>query len=491
MPLTPASSNNLRVTELHYHPAEDPQTMTTPDTEFIELVNTSSERISLAGVNFTDGVTFAFGDEAFLEPGGVAVLVEDATAFAAAHPGVDVAGVYVGGLSNGGETVEIRDAAGGVIQSFTYDDNGTGWHPTTDGGGPSLTVVDVDGDYDSGVNWRPSYVVGGTPGVVEANASTVVGRHVAYGGATAAYGPDAIATDIDVLLPGETSTAAHYTNYVRGLNRLLVDIDSIPGTPTAADVSLAAGTGFGTAVTPTAVDVVPGGGAGGSDRLRITIADGDAANTWLRVTLAASPATGLTAPDVFYVGNQIGDVSGVESNGTVRTNSFDTLLTRFNQSPAVDSAAVDNRYDINRDGRVNSFDTLLTRFNQLPSGGLTMFTAPGGPSSVTPPAANDAAIVQLAAVETVTGTSRTAPIAADAIIPPSPEPAAEELTRREFRRAAVRRFRDLVGEIRRDDTTDRRESRRAIRSLRADFRALVRGDGPRTLAAIDALGTLS
>ena len=496
VPLTPASSNNLRVTELHYHPAEDPQTMTTPDTEFIELVNTSSERISLAGVNFTDGVTFAFGDEAFLEPGGVAVLVEDATAFAAAHPGVDVAGVYVGGLSNGGETVEIRDAAGGVIQSFTYDDNGTGWHPTTDGGGPSLTVVDVDGDYDSGVNWRPSYVVGGTPGVVEANASTVVGRHVAYGGATAAYGPDAIATDINVLLPGEESTAAHYTNYTRGLNRLIVDIDSIPGIPTAADVSLAAGAGFGTAVTPTAVDVVPGGGAGGSDRLRITIADGDAANTWLRVTLAASPATGLTEPDVFYVGNQIGEVSGVESGGNVRTNSFDTLLTRFNQSPGVNSAAVDNRYDINRDGRVNSFDTLLTRFNQLTSGGLVMFTAPGGPS-MSPAApdlasasgsdlasapASDAAIRQLTDVASPV----SAPVASIVSEDVSTEP--QELTRREFRRAAFRRYRGLVRVIREDETLDRREARRAIRSLRADYRALVRGDGPRTLAAIEGLG---
>ncbi|MEM6688731.1 MAG: lamin tail domain-containing protein, partial [Planctomycetota bacterium] len=337
IPSTPASADNLRITELHYHPA-DPE-----NTEFVELQNISNERISLEGVAFTDAVEFTFGEGTFLEPGGIVVLADDQAALQAAFPELTViGGQYEGGFRNSGEDVEISAADGSVIQAFTYDDNGAGWHPTTDGDGPSLTIIDTQGDYSDGGNWRPSVAIGGTPGAIEVLPANVVGRHVAYGGATAGYGEDAIVPNVDALLPGQTSTANHYTNYLHGINRVVIDLENAPATPTLDDFEFSVGVGFSESISAASIDVASGVGTNGSDRVTIAFANGSVVNQWLRVTVLATERTGLTVPDVFYFGNQIGDVSGVSGAGDVTVNSIDTLLTRFNQSLETNSAGIEN-----------------------------------------------------------------------------------------------------------------------------------------------------
>ena len=61
--------------------------------------------------------------------------------------------------------ITLQDAAGTVIQRFEYTDEG---YPITDGGGFSLTVIDpaqTDPNALSDINrWRPSAVLGGSPG---------------------------------------------------------------------------------------------------------------------------------------------------------------------------------------------------------------------------------------------------------------------------------------------------------------------------------------
>jgi hypothetical protein len=123
---------SLRITELMYHPAD-------PNLEFIELKNIGTEAINLNLVHFTHGVDFTFGDTT-LAPGGFALLVENAAEFTAKYgAGLPVVGPYVGSLDNAGEKVELVDATGAVIQSFTYND---GWYPIADGVGFSLTPRD-------------------------------------------------------------------------------------------------------------------------------------------------------------------------------------------------------------------------------------------------------------------------------------------------------------------------------------------------------------
>jgi hypothetical protein len=106
-----------------------------------------------------------------LQPGQRLLLVEDLAAFESAYPQAvtAVAGVYQGSLSNAGETIRVVGLDGQLIQEVTYDDDvNLGWPPAPDGGGPSLQAINPRADCAlSNCNWRPSAVVGGTPGEPE------------------------------------------------------------------------------------------------------------------------------------------------------------------------------------------------------------------------------------------------------------------------------------------------------------------------------------
>ena len=178
-----ADAAGLRVAEVHYHPAgptasEQATGFTDGDRfEFIELVNTSAQTLSLHGVHLArtvvgsslDGINFTFGLTA-LAPGERVVVVNDLAAFEARYgTGIHVAGQYSGNLANSGETLRLLDANGSTIQQFTYDDDpAAGWPDTPDAGGPSLVVLDTDGDYNDPLNWAASTTTHGTPGTGEA-----------------------------------------------------------------------------------------------------------------------------------------------------------------------------------------------------------------------------------------------------------------------------------------------------------------------------------
>jgi hypothetical protein len=160
----------LRVTELMYHPAPPSAAeiaagfSSADDFEFIELRNVGPAAISLAGINFDKGISFAF-ESGLLAAGARIVLVKNLAAFTSRYGAVgNLAGTYSGNLNNAGERLRLLDAAGRVIQDFSYGD---GWYPTTDGLGFSLAIVDdsaAASSWDSPANWRPSSAPGGSPG---------------------------------------------------------------------------------------------------------------------------------------------------------------------------------------------------------------------------------------------------------------------------------------------------------------------------------------
>ncbi|RIK84361.1 MAG: hypothetical protein DCC68_01385 [Planctomycetota bacterium] len=166
----------LRVSELMYHPADpSPAELAAgfgdaDDFEFLELINTSTTAtLDLSGVEFIQGITFDFAAAAVssVAPGQRLVIVEDAEAFAFRYPGVSIAGQYSGRLDNAGETLTIADGDSAVVQTFTYDDTGESWHPTTDGLGYSLTIRNPLGppsSWSDGAAWKPSASIGGSPG---------------------------------------------------------------------------------------------------------------------------------------------------------------------------------------------------------------------------------------------------------------------------------------------------------------------------------------
>lgn len=156
---SPASP--IRITELQYNPSAG------VGAEFLEIRNIGSTPASLAGLQLTTGVTFAFASTA-LAPGAHGLVVENAAVFestyGAGHP---VLGQYSGRLDNGGERIVLVGPAS-TIQDFEYDD---AWYPSTDGGGKSLVIRGATADlsvWSQASGWRASAPDAGTPGVVEA-----------------------------------------------------------------------------------------------------------------------------------------------------------------------------------------------------------------------------------------------------------------------------------------------------------------------------------
>ena len=178
---TRAEKPALRVTELMYHPRKAMGVETNggynaDDFGFIELCNAGVEPIGLAGLHFTKGVTFDFPDLAVpvLNPGEYLLVVKNLAAFTARYPSVPpsrIAGVFAfpaTNLDNAGEKIEIEDAAGRKVVSFTYNNR---WQPATDGAGHSLVpasdVAQADGELDYPGYWKASVYIGGSPGVAE------------------------------------------------------------------------------------------------------------------------------------------------------------------------------------------------------------------------------------------------------------------------------------------------------------------------------------
>ncbi len=150
-------AENLRITEVMYHPQD-------PDAEFIELTNIGAETININRVTFTRGVRFTC-PSMDLPPQASVVVVRDTATFAALY-GADIlgAGQYEGNLDNGGERLVLQDAVGTVIHDFQYHDT---WYSATDGGGRSLEIVNPladPGTWSTVSAWRPSTIMGGTPG---------------------------------------------------------------------------------------------------------------------------------------------------------------------------------------------------------------------------------------------------------------------------------------------------------------------------------------
>ena len=176
----------IRITELHYNP-HDPLPdelavipgLNNDDFEFIELVNIDNFTLDLTNVGFVqvavgqevEGISFDFASGAItsLAPGERVLVVEDLDAFELRYgQGLPVAGQWSGGLQNSSEMITLSTTSG-VIQQFTYDDD---WHPTTDGDGFSMQIVDANNAdlsvWGQAIGWLPSANIGGSPGTSEA-----------------------------------------------------------------------------------------------------------------------------------------------------------------------------------------------------------------------------------------------------------------------------------------------------------------------------------
>lgn len=145
-----AASSDVVISELMYHPTD------AADVEFLELTNRGIDAQDVSGWCLATGVALCLQEGTMLAPGQRIVVTDDATNFAAVYgAGVVPAGEYEGSLSNGGETIDLLDAGGAVIDTITYDDAGQ-WPAAPDGTGPSLELNDLFADNSLAVSWGTS-----------------------------------------------------------------------------------------------------------------------------------------------------------------------------------------------------------------------------------------------------------------------------------------------------------------------------------------------
>ena len=165
------AASSVRITELHYNPTKPTgSTFNNDDFEFVELENFSAQTVNLAGVTFTLGINYTL-PAATLGAWEVGVLVHNLAAFQSRYgTGVNVLGSYQASgdsFNNSGEVVDLRDAAGNVLDHFDYTASVVAY-PTTKGKGPSLEILDptTTADLTNAVNWRAGPVANGTPGTI-------------------------------------------------------------------------------------------------------------------------------------------------------------------------------------------------------------------------------------------------------------------------------------------------------------------------------------
>ncbi|MEZ5303280.1 MAG: lamin tail domain-containing protein [Verrucomicrobiales bacterium] len=210
-PLGATPAEALRITELHFHPADpsaaeiDAGFSDDDEFEFVELRNISGDSLDISGAHFTDGIEFAFPSGTVLAAGERIVIASNAAAFTLRY-GMAPAGEYSGQLNNGGETIELRDAPGNLIQRLTYRDD---WFPAADGGGYSLAILDDSlgtEAWDDPASWGLSGAAGGNPGADNPFVSQQ------YGGWLYAHFTDAERADPQISGPEAINNPAGIPN---------------------------------------------------------------------------------------------------------------------------------------------------------------------------------------------------------------------------------------------------------------------------------------
>jgi hypothetical protein len=136
------------INEIHCDP---PNSKSVP-AEFIELFNPLPTTVDLSGWAFTKGISFTFPPGTALSAGGYLVLAENPVAMQQQF-GVAALGPWTGSLANEGEMIELRDAAGVLVDSANYG-VGFPWPTVGNDPGNSLQLLNEALDRDLGGSWR-------------------------------------------------------------------------------------------------------------------------------------------------------------------------------------------------------------------------------------------------------------------------------------------------------------------------------------------------
>jgi hypothetical protein len=160
---------NLVITEINYNPpSTDPDLL-----EFIEIYNAETQPVAIGGLQLGGLVSLTF-PALTLPPGGT---------FLAAAYKADCEAFFTGqtfyqwnnstALTNGGNTLVIRNSEGTLIDSVQYDD-AFPWPLEPDGNGSSAELLSPNLDNNDGANWKASTTATSDPGIFASPGSVTV-----------------------------------------------------------------------------------------------------------------------------------------------------------------------------------------------------------------------------------------------------------------------------------------------------------------------------
>ncbi len=240
----------------------------------------------------------------------------------------------------------------------------------------------------------------------------VVGEYIfyndsAFDGNDPAAGPSddgAIAIDKKPLAEGGAATTDNFTNYSRGINGIMVDVAGLNATPSAADFTFRAGNSndpstWTAAPAPSIISVRYGAGVGGSARVTLIWPDNAIQNEWLQVTVNATPTTHLTAPAVFYFGNEIGSIASTSATAAVvGGGDRDAVASAVNPGPV----PITSQFDVNRDQSIDALDQQIVATSSTTSPALQLIDLPdAAPSPPPAPASRSPLYLDFVAAQVV------------------------------------------------------------------------------------------
>ena len=144
--------------EIMYHPASNETTL-----EWIELRNQMAVDVDVSGWSITGGMQYTFASNTIVRGGGFALLALSPATMMSVTGSTNVLGPFTGRLSNGGDTLRLRNNSGRVVDEITYGTDGD-WPVAPDGSGVSLAKRNGDTASGPASNWTASEQMGGTPG---------------------------------------------------------------------------------------------------------------------------------------------------------------------------------------------------------------------------------------------------------------------------------------------------------------------------------------
>ncbi|MEA3317836.1 MAG: lamin tail domain-containing protein, partial [Bacteroidota bacterium] len=158
-----SQENDIVINEIFADPS--PQ-VALPESEYIELFNTTAFNINISGWIFSDGLHDCEISEQSIEANSYMVLcdIDDIDNFSEYNNVIGVSSFP--GLNNDGETLQLLDTNNTVISEVSYTDE---WYQDNDkdDGGWSIEKIDPENNCSGINNWKASEdEKGGTPGTI-------------------------------------------------------------------------------------------------------------------------------------------------------------------------------------------------------------------------------------------------------------------------------------------------------------------------------------